>query len=510
MNSNSNPVCASRGRRGVLWTIAAVGLFSVLAACGGGGGGGAPAAGPVTAPPPPPPPPASDAVVVYRARASAQGVSALFRAGDGVQLSNASDGHVGSFAVSPDRRYVIYLAAELGRPSVQNLWRVDVQSPNQRVRLNGALVDFGSVRQFALSPDGTKIVYAADGDTLNVTEIYVVDIDGILPRRISGSVGSPAVVKLGLPDRPWSADGNYVIQFVDDLASGRRIGVNIHDTRVGSRHSVRLTPPLAGRTQIHGVRWLPDSTGIVFTADPVPNVPLLWLARIAAPGAATRLGDVLPEGGVHSFEVTPDGKGVVYVASREAPPTGRAQLYHASIEFPGDWFTLGTPVTQAPGVMSFLLSADGRRVVYSTIEGMTTGVATLRTASATELSNSVTLEQVNSPEQSLGQFGITADGTTVFYATGPFDVNAVRAYYKIFRRGVDGTGMTRIDGGTLATGGVALFQLTADGRDIVYMGDLEAPLKVELYRTSLAAPGVRHRISGALDATGAVQEFGLR
>jgi len=46
------------------------------------------------------------------------------------------------------------------------------------LKLNGGLVIGGSVQDFQISPDGSRVVYRADQDTVSARELYSVPIAG--------------------------------------------------------------------------------------------------------------------------------------------------------------------------------------------------------------------------------------------------------------------------------------------------------------------------------------------
>ena len=74
-------------------------------------------------------------------------------------------------------------------------------------RLNDALVSGGEVDSFfapdpdfLISPDGATVVYAANQDSVDVTELYAVPIAGGVPVKLSGAV--PCRARPDGPPRP--------------------------------------------------------------------------------------------------------------------------------------------------------------------------------------------------------------------------------------------------------------------------------------------------------------------
>ena len=126
-----------------------------------------------------------DGTVVFRADGEFSGEFQLFGVNpetDAVmQLTQAN--HAGAdvfstpkFQITPDGSRVIYVA-DGDTDGVLELYSVGVGS-GPAVKLNGMLVDGGFVQGFQLAPDGNSVVYIADQDTDNVAEIYTVPVDG--------------------------------------------------------------------------------------------------------------------------------------------------------------------------------------------------------------------------------------------------------------------------------------------------------------------------------------------
>jgi hypothetical protein len=264
----------------------ALGAGTALVGCGGGGDGGTP---------PPPPRPAFDATLVYGVVSGGIQSLYLYRPGAAPQaLAPQLAGGVDSFELTPDRRAVVCVAREsAGQPTF--VYSVDLTASFAFRRLNPLPLNGpGSVRVFRISPDSARVAFTGDLNTLNVVEVYVAPIGGGTFLRVNGPVGSPPTVELDLPfPQAWSPDGRYLLQGVRDLATGRRIGLNIYERNAGD-NSTRITPPLTFTNAAIGeARWLPDSSGVVFAAqlrssivqEPVlvrlaqPRVPLYLIDR---------------------------------------------------------------------------------------------------------------------------------------------------------------------------------------------------------------------------------------
>jgi Tol biopolymer transport system component len=88
-------------------------------------------------------------------------------------------GDVRELRVSPDATRVVYRADE-DAFEVFELYAAPADGSVPAVKLNGALAENGDVIEgaFAFSPDGARVVYLADQDADDVTKLYSVPSDG--------------------------------------------------------------------------------------------------------------------------------------------------------------------------------------------------------------------------------------------------------------------------------------------------------------------------------------------
>jgi Tol biopolymer transport system component len=145
------------------------------------------------------------------------------------------------------------------------------------------------------SPDGTSIV--AGGRDAQGPGLFIIPVDGGVPIRIvTGRAVNPV----------WSPDGNVIV-YAGKFFTGQ---VQLVGVRPDGR-AVDL-PPL--RTRPGGYRFLPDGTGMVY----LPFIPSLdfWLADFTTKTSRqlTRLDN---QGALAAFDITPDGKAIVFDRRRE-------------------------------------------------------------------------------------------------------------------------------------------------------------------------------------------------
>jgi hypothetical protein len=248
-----------------------------------------------------------------------------------------------AFLVAPDGKHAFALV-DAARDGSLELWSFPVfpARGTEAIRLSGKAVPGGGVApglvpsaeeydgvpqpQFALSPDGTRIVYRADQDIDGVYEIYVVPSDGSAP-----------AVKLNAPLAPGRSVPPFAFRF--DRAGGV---------------VVYAAPDGAGVMRLHAVPSDASAPPIAL-GGPFVAGGSLWLSS--------------SDGGASSFQITPDGAAVVYVADQRTDET--IELLAAPLDGSSPARVLNGPLVPGGDVRSldllqapFALSPDGRRVAY--------------------------------------------------------------------------------------------------------------------------------------------------
>ena len=401
---------------------------------------------------------ASADYVVFMADRETDGVIELYlydtQADSLIKLNGAlaAGGNVIDFDISPDGASVAY-RADQDTAGVIELF-VAAADGSGTTKVNAAMANLdGDVAEYEWSPDGAQVVYTADADIDNITEVFLVDRDGANHDKINGSVGGGAVVFLIQPT--WSPDGRYIAQLVVDTATGRRLGINTHDTTVGGFSSVRIaTIPAAGA--ITAFDWAPDSSVVTYTADQdIVNVRELYSALPDGSGIS-KINPALPVNrAVIDFEWAPDSSRIAYRASQDTE--GVLEVYSSLPDGGGNARINPTPPL-AGGVSRYVWSADSTRIAY---------VAAQDTVNVQEL-----------------------------YASDP-----------------DGTNNTKLNGALVAGGTVFNYLWSTDGSRVAYQADQETDGIIELYAAN--ADGTMNvKLSGALVAGGSnaftvIDEFNM-
>jgi len=229
---------------------------------------------------------------------SAQGGGAGLRRFHDGQLSevwNAEDDSLSEPpAISRDGTRVVIITRQDGkrRMATMSADGTDAQTLGGSITIQGS----GGQGSADWSPDGAWIVAA--GTDAQGPGIFKIPANGGAPvRLVSGQVANPI----------WSPDGTLIV-YAGPVVSGvvQLLGVRPDGT------AVKL-PDVRARLG-GGHRFLPNGTGLVY----LPRGQSLdfWLLDLATKTtrALTRLGD---HGSLKTFDITPDGKEIVFDRSRE-------------------------------------------------------------------------------------------------------------------------------------------------------------------------------------------------
>ena len=151
----------------------------------------------------------------------------------------------------------------------------------------------------AWSPDGRWIVTA--GRDAQGAGLFKIPSDGSAPvRLVSGQTLDPV----------WSPDGSLIV-YAGALAKATAplLAVRPDGTPVP-------LPPIRTSAQGGGcVRFLPDGTGVVYSLGPVGN-QVLWLLDLTT-NTSRMLARLPADATTSSFDITPDGKTIVFDRRRE-------------------------------------------------------------------------------------------------------------------------------------------------------------------------------------------------
>ena len=279
--------------------------------------------------------------------------------GSAYQLSGdlVSDGDVvsNSTQISNDSQWVVYLADQ-DVNDVFELYSVPIKG-GRPIKLNGSLTKLtiggqipiyhGDVINFKISDDSQTVIYLADQDNDEVDELYSVPIGGGEAVKINRGLVEGGDVY----DYQISADSQWVIYKADPTVN-QTYGLYRVSITGGSHRSLESTIQL-------------DETNFVISADSqfvvYRDLDNIYSVSINGGGSIRLNGDLVANGFVSSYRISPDGQRVVYSSSEFI--AGRFELYSVPIAG-GVPIKLNSHLVTFGDVNYFQISNDSQYVVY--------------------------------------------------------------------------------------------------------------------------------------------------
>jgi Tol biopolymer transport system component len=246
---------------------------------------------------------------------------------DARQLTN--DSRLESHPVgTSDGSTIVYISRGRGTAGI---WRMNIDGPQPR-----QIAAAPAIYDFALSPDGKRVIYASGDDTSTRASLMTVSVDG----GKASTIATTGPLLRGLNVTP---DGRTVVfSALDDKA------VKVFRVAIGGGHVTKLFDSTGNAASIS-----PDGKLIAFAAGMEDTGAKLTVMSID--GAAP-----LPVPAVAGwmFRWTPDGKGIAYVRR-----DGKQENVFVQPLAGGP----STPLTAFPegSIANYEWSPDGQRIVLT-------------------------------------------------------------------------------------------------------------------------------------------------
>jgi Tol biopolymer transport system component len=230
--------------------------------------------------------------------------------------------------VTPDGSTIVYISRARGASAV---WRMSIDGSQPR-----QIAEAPAIYDFAVSPDGKRIVYASGNDTSNRASLMSVSIDG----------GAAASIALTGPFLRWvqfTPDGHTVIFSALDGTAVKMFKVAVSGGPVtklfdGPGHDASISP---------------DGRLVMFASgmeDTGAKLTILSLDGSKPPH--------VPELTARMFRWTPDGKGIVYIRQDGHQENVVVQPLAGGPATPVTNFTEGS-------ISGYEWSPDGQRIVLT-------------------------------------------------------------------------------------------------------------------------------------------------
>jgi Tol biopolymer transport system component len=407
-------------------------------------------------------------------------------------------GWVDDFRISPAGNAVVYMADQyiLGR---FELFIVNMNNPGVSTRLNPALKPNRDVMDFVISPDGSKVAYRADADADDIYELYLVSVaQPGQATKMNGTLAPNGYVRSGYS---FSPDGSKLLYRADGTATDV-IELFVVDVNTPGQ-SQKVNPPLVDEGDVYGqFRWTPDGTKIVYIADQATNDQLeLFVVSMNSLGQATKLnGAMIPQGDLCNFAIAPNSDRVAYCADQDTD--GVIELYTVAFAAPGQSTKLNPPLPAGGRVNAdYGFSQDASFVIY-TAEQDAAGLDELYRVDIANPGAAVKLNPPLVAGGDVGRFALNQDGRRVAYMAAQDDASV----WEVYEVDLAQSGAPTKLSAPMNFDGVYWFEYADNGTRIVYLADQDSD-GAELYDVDLAAPGVATKLNGTLVTGGEVWAF---
>jgi Tol biopolymer transport system component len=203
-------------------------------------------------------------------------------------------------AISPDSRWVVYLADKSGSASIE-LYSAPLAG-GPAVKLNGPLAEGEKILSFFISPDSRRVLYRqGQWENQSAQTYYSVSIEGGAPTRF------PAWQWLHL-----SQDGRWLV-YGTPVATGT--GYELYSIPSDGGAPIRLNPPLAEGDSIDFSIISPDSRMVLYATSKEAGAyevvsDGLYLVPIGS-GRVVELTGLAGRDGVYDFRFTPDSSTIL-------------------------------------------------------------------------------------------------------------------------------------------------------------------------------------------------------
>jgi len=269
---------------------------------------------------------------------------------------------IGEFQWSPNGSIIAFLA-DIRGTGVNELLVAEPILNAIPVAVSGTLADNGKVVEFAWAPNNSRIAYLADQFEDEKFDLITVlpDVNSLIPdpdpQRVSGNIIGDVI------DFAWSPDSSRLAY----IADGDTLDVFELYTNVPFGTSqFKVSGDLTDGGEVTAFAWAPNSSLIAYQASQTsPNIFELFTSNPSNPIQNVKISGSLTStsGGLRDFAAfgwAPDNSRVAYIARQE---TDFFELYSSTPDG-GDNSVVSGKLVSGGNVDSFKWSPDSSRVAY--------------------------------------------------------------------------------------------------------------------------------------------------
>jgi hypothetical protein len=222
------------------------------------------------------------------------------------------------------------------------------------VKLSGNLVSGGNVVDFAISPDGRFVAYLADQETKGTFELYTVPVGGgtvINVSQLSGTI-------LEVLEFAWAPNSSRIAFRAYNPFSGSTGGNTELFTNITSGNDLVNVSNFSTSGNVDAFKWSPTSLFIAYTLNPIAGSTLQYRLYVAAPNLVN---------GSFSISNIPAATNRITIGEFQWSPNGSIIAFLADIRGTGvNELLVAEPIVSAvPVTVSGTLADNGEVVEFS-------------------------------------------------------------------------------------------------------------------------------------------------
>ena len=390
------------------------------------------------------------------------------------------------FTISDDSSRVVY-RAQTSMPFVASrlfVKRIEQPSAAQPNRIGRELVPGGGIRLYQFVPNSNTVVYYGDVRTAGVLEIFFTPADFLSSTIV---LNPPlAAMRDVRSDFSISPDGQYVVYRAD--ARIDEVTELYRSTLTSPVQAIKLNPNnLAASEEVGDFKISPDSKRVVYRSDErIDDVAELFSVPINNAGGdlAVRISDsLIADGDVIEYKISPNSARVTYLADQEVDE--KIELFSGLIS--GLSVSSLTPnLADNDDVVSYEFNQSGSRVVYLARVSNSQQLRSVRIFGGDDLPLNPPLA-INA--NVLKDYRTSPSSDRVFYRADQINSTV----FELFSTEIEGpiTSNVRLNTGflTLSEQDVFGFQISPDGKFLVYRADQDRDQQFELFAVNLEDNG---------------------
>lgn len=462
-----------------------------LTACGGGGGGSAVQGNAESGIP--------DSDLLYRANAVVDSTYEVYSTTEtGYEQHAISQDSFGfgvseDIAVSPDGRYVAF-RAQGEALNIRELYVDDLNDSAPAVKVSGPLVAGGDVIRFKWSPTSDRLAYRADQDVNERFDLYTVRPDGQQLTRVNGDLITDGDVSYYFS---WSPNGQRLAYIADQDQVGM---LELYTVLPNGSQNTKVSGNLMAGGNVLNFKWSPDSQRLAYRADQDVDSRFELYSTTAIGLINAKINGTLTAGGdVYYYDWSADSSLLAYNADQDTDD--KLELYVSGFVGQNKTRVSNLPDAGVRSVSSFKWSPNNNRLAFRALNPDDLTQSALYSVTFTGAQYSA-LSDPAAVNAGIDMYNWSPDGSLIAYISNAENA----AEYELYTVGVTGSNRTKVNATLEAFADVGYFRWSPDSQRIAYVADQETLGVTELFTATPDGQNVS-KVNGVLVLDGNVHLY---